>query len=453
MRNTFISYARDTQTLVLGLAEDIKGLGHAVWLDQELSGGQSWWDQILGQIRDCDVFLFALTPDSLKSTACSREYEYAYALGKPIIPVLLSDGVSMNLLPDALSQIQAVDYRDSSDKTATLDIGKALNTVQLLESLPDPLPPAPEVPLSYLGGLASRVDAPDLSYEEQTALLVDIKGSLRDQATAEDGRTLLNRLKERPDLLAKIEDEIDEILGSQSGVTAATGSAPGKNGLGPVKVAAGISIPVIALVIWMSAGNDTVPEPAADPIVRSFQASSNSVNSGEPVTLSWAAANAISVILHPSLGVYEPTGEFTDTPATSTTYQLIAINEDADQAQSSIDVTVTPVDRPSAVVATGFAGFLGDALNGNLTASGVVFDGSTNVAAKLPALEDALGDISYGTTVRVTNVVTDDSVDVRIIDSGNADASRIINLSRSAFSSIANTTAGTVRVSVQILDN
>jgi hypothetical protein len=64
------------------------------------------------------------------------------------VPVLTTDGgVSLNLLPPALSQIQFVDYR-SKDRDAVLRLVRALTA--LPAPLPDPLPAPPVVPLSYL---------------------------------------------------------------------------------------------------------------------------------------------------------------------------------------------------------------------------------------------------------------------------------------------------------------
>ena len=123
-----LSYSRQSKDIVRTLAEDIQALGHIVWFDQELSGGQGWWDQILEQVRNCEVFVFALDPESLNSTACKREYQYAAALGKPILPVLVADGVSTNLLPPALAAIQFVDY-DEQDRSAGLRLARALTTL------------------------------------------------------------------------------------------------------------------------------------------------------------------------------------------------------------------------------------------------------------------------------------------------------------------------------------
>ncbi len=215
MANIIISYNRQNEAIARTLADDIEALGHTVWFDQKLSGGQAWWDQILETVRDCDVFIFVLDPESLNSTACKREYGYAAELGKAILPVLVAEGVSINLLPPALSQIQFVDYR-KQDRDAAFRLARALATVPPTEPLPDPLPAPPEAPISYLGNFTKQIETTStLSYEEQSALVVDLKRSLRDPETADDARTLLERLRKRRDLFAAMAEEIDELLDSK----------------------------------------------------------------------------------------------------------------------------------------------------------------------------------------------------------------------------------------------
>jgi hypothetical protein len=210
--NIFISYNRRNESIVKSLVEDLKTLGHSVWFDQELSGGQVWWDRILATIRGCDVFVFVLAQEPLNSTACMREYGYALDLGKPILPVLVAEGVSINLLPPGLSQIQFVDYR-KQDRNAAFRLARALTTVPPPEPLPEPLPPPPESPISYLASLTEKIEtASTLNYEKQSALLLDLKRSLRKPETADDAQVLLERLRKRHDLLASIAEEIDELL-------------------------------------------------------------------------------------------------------------------------------------------------------------------------------------------------------------------------------------------------
>lgn len=212
MANIFISYSRQSVTVAKILANDIEALAHTVWFDRELSGGQVWWDQILATVRDCDVFVFVLDPEALSSTACKREYDYAADLGKPILPILVSEKVSTNLLPTVLSQIQFVDYKNQ-DRDAAFRLARALNTIPPAKPLPDPLPAIPEAPISYLGSLNEKVETTStLSYEEQSVLVIDLKKSLRDPGNADDTRILLERLKKRRDLFATIAQEIDDLL-------------------------------------------------------------------------------------------------------------------------------------------------------------------------------------------------------------------------------------------------
>lgn len=214
MANIFVSYNRKSEVITKALIDDVKALGHVAWFDQELSGGQAWWDHILENIRNSDVFVFVLNPESLSSSACALEYNYAADLGKTILPVLISEGISTNLLPPALSKIQFVDYQ-KQDRDAVLRLAKAITNIPPPQPLPNPLPASPEVPISYLGSFTVQVETnSNLSYEEQSALLVNLKRSFRDPETTDDTRTLLERLRIRHDLFATIAEEIDELLRS-----------------------------------------------------------------------------------------------------------------------------------------------------------------------------------------------------------------------------------------------
>ncbi|NTW55322.1 MAG: acetyl-CoA carboxylase biotin carboxyl carrier protein [Chlorobaculum sp.] len=211
MAKIFLSYSRKSQAIAKNLVADIEALGYSLWFDQELSGGQVWWNQILENIRNCDVFVFVLDPESINSVACKSEFDYAAELGKPILPILVSDGVSTNLLPSSLTQIQFVDYR-KQDRSSGLCLARALSHVPPPKSLPDPLPSSPEAPVSYLKSLFERVEAKSLTYEQQCALYVELKRSLRESSTIDDVSALLKKLRKRRDLFATIAEEIDELL-------------------------------------------------------------------------------------------------------------------------------------------------------------------------------------------------------------------------------------------------
>src|SRR5919206_197385 len=84
----FISYSRRDEDVVKALTRGLEAAGVDVWRDHELHGGDSWWSVILERIRECSVFVFALSDTSLhRSKPCRAELEYAMLLRRPIVPV------------------------------------------------------------------------------------------------------------------------------------------------------------------------------------------------------------------------------------------------------------------------------------------------------------------------------------------------------------------------------
>ena len=212
MRKVFVSYSRINLDAVSQLVEDLQAVGINTWHDQTLTGGQRWWDNILNSIRECDIFIFALSPESWESEACRSELAYVVAVGKPILPVLVSDGINLNLLSAPLNEIQVTDYR-LRDKGAAFAILRAINATPDAPPLPDPLPTAPPVPVSYLGTLKERVEAPgQLSPQEQNLLFLELEESIDSGRSPAEIRDVLLSFKRRDDLLAKVGTKVDAAL-------------------------------------------------------------------------------------------------------------------------------------------------------------------------------------------------------------------------------------------------
>jgi TIR domain len=214
MRSVFVSYSRNDLDIVTQLIHDVQAVGINIWHDQTLTGGQRWWDNILANMRECDIFVFALSPESWDSEACKSELSYAVQLGKPILPVLVSDGININLLSPPLDEIQVTDCR-RGDKEAVFALVKSIYTAPATPPLPDPLPTSPHVPVSYVSNLKERIDSTEpLSSQEQITLLFELEEELRECRSTTEIRDLLLRLKRRDDLLAKIATKIDAALKS-----------------------------------------------------------------------------------------------------------------------------------------------------------------------------------------------------------------------------------------------
>ena len=212
MKRVFVSYSRENSDLITQLTHDLQAMGVDAWHDQNLTGGQPWWDNILVNIRQCDVFIFALSPASQDLEACRAELGYVKKLGKTILPVLVADGINTNLLPLQLKEIQVTDYR-RRDKEAALAVVKSINTAPPAPPIPDPPPSPPDVPKSYLSNLQERVDSDEpLSARDQMALVHDLEMGIQEGRSPTEIADLLLKLKRRAELLARVATSIDGLL-------------------------------------------------------------------------------------------------------------------------------------------------------------------------------------------------------------------------------------------------
>lgn len=92
---------------------------------------------------------------------------------------------------------------------------------------------------------------------------------------------------------------------------------------------------------------------------------------------------------------------------------------------------------------TGKASYYADSLQNRKTASGDIYKHEFHTAAhkKLP----------FGSKVKVTNLSNGKSIVVEINDRGPFVKGRIIDLSKSAFSSIGDTSLGLIKVRIEVL--
>ena len=192
----FVSYRSTDRAVVSQLVTDLAGMGHEVWYDQELEGGQLWWQNILDNIRNADLLIFALTPRSLESYPCQLEYNYANALRRHIIPVMLAEGITYSLIPAVLQERQIVPYI-KRDIDSYITLNTAIRRLPPAPPLPDPPPEAPAVPISPLATAREQVTRPALSYEEQAALLYQLKGYLGHEEYDSAARGVFERLSPR----------------------------------------------------------------------------------------------------------------------------------------------------------------------------------------------------------------------------------------------------------------
>ncbi|ORW53506.1 hypothetical protein AWC20_19810 [Mycobacterium parmense] len=224
----FISYASRDRRALDGLMAAFQRAHLQVWLDEELGGGEAWWRVILERIRDCDVFIVALSNNSLASKPCQAELRYAQALQRPILPVQVGPLDSMRLNP--LSTMQIIDYRNPSVDTGIQLIAAVHEQRARVGPLPSPLPDEPPVPFAYLMRLAVTIKDPVLSARQQSELVSELKSALDedgdDPAARRDLTQLLCMLRDRPDVTYRTRTDVESIIASMNAAEPASGPTP-----------------------------------------------------------------------------------------------------------------------------------------------------------------------------------------------------------------------------------
>lgn len=104
----FVSYSRVDRPFVndiIPLLRRVYGDTN-VWFDDNLEGGQIWWDEILDQIAKCDIFMYLLSDKSVSSPYCLAELAEAQRLRKSILTVQVR---AQTAVPENIAEIQYID--------------------------------------------------------------------------------------------------------------------------------------------------------------------------------------------------------------------------------------------------------------------------------------------------------------------------------------------------------
>ena len=209
----FISYSNLDGDAVRALVDDLGDAGHDVWLDQDLRGGDAWWRAIIRQIRDCSVFVYAVSDNVLRSKPCQAELSYARALGIPVLPVQIGEIASKRTTD--IIDLQVLDYR-KPDRRMGIKLTAAVNACAAQRAeLPDPLPLPPPIPYEYLSRISTAANSPDLPASDQLAAVAGLRTALaheEDASVRADIVNLLKTLRARTDLTVRMASEIDALL-------------------------------------------------------------------------------------------------------------------------------------------------------------------------------------------------------------------------------------------------
>jgi len=134
----FISSSQSDRSLTNRLSDYLRRAYDEVWFDENRYGGEAWWDNVLWNIKACDIFLYLLSPASMRSPYCIAEYQEAQRLQKQIVLVAIR--------PPAPTDVQGLPLVDLSAGMTTAKIGELLALIRHLENRPPKPPPTPLSP-------------------------------------------------------------------------------------------------------------------------------------------------------------------------------------------------------------------------------------------------------------------------------------------------------------------
>ena len=199
----FISYSSSDRPVAKGLADKLEGRKLDVWIDSlQIQPGDSLIQKIFEEgLKDCQIFVVLLSPNSVKSEWVKQELDVALInrLKKitRVIPVIVEDCE----IPMALRSVRWINLKDGIDRAADLIVNTAYRKepTKQLHELPESIKRA-VAPRSGLSQEASTVGAfmagqirtgayPDPSIEgpqiqEATLLLPEIINDAVDELAA-----------------------------------------------------------------------------------------------------------------------------------------------------------------------------------------------------------------------------------------------------------------------------
>src|SRR6266496_6328449 len=120
MSHIFVSYSRKdinfAGKIVQALADGDPDKKLDTWIDwKSIPKGEDWEQEIYRGIEEADAFLFLISPDSVHSEMCTKEWAHALKNNKRIIPIVIRDA-ELKTVPPAISKLNWIFCRYDIDK-------------------------------------------------------------------------------------------------------------------------------------------------------------------------------------------------------------------------------------------------------------------------------------------------------------------------------------------------
>jgi TolB-like protein len=139
----FVSYSHNDAATVYPELAQLKDAGFNIWYDEGISPGSTWRDEVALALTQSKVFLYYISPNSIRSENCLQELNFALSRERKVLavhlePTELTMGVELSL-----SNKQAI---IKADLTETAYFDKLNNALSALMPRPVHLEPVFEMP-------------------------------------------------------------------------------------------------------------------------------------------------------------------------------------------------------------------------------------------------------------------------------------------------------------------
>jgi len=106
--HVFISYKREDKPFVLELKQQLIDADFEVWIDENISPGRKWRDELDAKLRESFALALVVSPESMTSEYVTYEWIYALGARVEVMPIYLR---SIEKFPYRLEDFQYVDFR------------------------------------------------------------------------------------------------------------------------------------------------------------------------------------------------------------------------------------------------------------------------------------------------------------------------------------------------------
>ena len=131
MPNVFISYARSDRDEAERLVRALRTSSVAGWLDKaDIAAGDSIASEVRDALKRSSAVVVLLSPLALQSEWVQFEIGAAEALGKKIVPIIVSGENLEKQFPDILRKRKWIDARHRSHEDVIRDLERALESPQ-----------------------------------------------------------------------------------------------------------------------------------------------------------------------------------------------------------------------------------------------------------------------------------------------------------------------------------